>query len=669
MTAHRRTARAVSMIWALGALGAICALLPGCAQPIDDHPAAPGTAIEAPPAALGKPIAARPAATSEDIAARPAATSEGIVARPAAPSEGIAARPAAPSAPELATPAAPKPGWRFEREAIVAAHPLAADAGAALLRAGGSALDAAIGAQLVLGLVEPQSSGIGGGAFLMLWDGRAIQAWDGRETAPAAATESLFIGADGKPLGFAAALVGGRAVGVPGVLRMLEAAHRAHGRLPWARLFEPAIALAERGFAISPRLHHQLANDSFLRSDRAARELFYAADGSALAAGSIVRNPEYAAVLREVASHGTDAFYRGPTARAIVAAVRQHPRNPGLLSEADLAGYAPVLRTAMCTDWQARRVCGMPPPSSGFIAVAQILGITALASERLDTPALENGLPSAAFLHLYAEASRLAFADRNQYVADPAFVAPPAGRWDSLIAPAYLAQRAALIGPRALTSPARPGVPAGAARAWSGDRSAEFPSTSHLVAVDARGQAVSMTSSIEYQFGAHLMVNRGAGLAGGFLLNNQLTDFSFVAEHDGRAVANRVQPGKRPRSSMAPTLVFDRTSGAFVMATGSAGGAAIIHHSAKALLGASWGLAPQAGADLPNFGPLDAGHGPLLLEAGRFPRSTFDALTSLGHEIATSDLPSGVHTLMRSADASAWLAGADPRREGVARGQ
>ena len=511
--------------------------------------------------------------------------------------------------PEIATPLGVKPGWRFERQAIVAAHPLAADAGAQILLAGGSALDAVIAAQFVLGLVEPQSSGIGGGAFLMLWDGRALQAWDGRETAPQAATESLFLDSHGKPLHFTDALVGGRAVGVPGVLRMLEAAHRTQGRLPWAQLFAPAITLAENGFAISPRLYHQLESDPFLRRDPAARELFYAADGSALAPGVIARNPEYAAVLREVAAQGADAFYRGPTAQAIVAAVRRHPANPGLLSAADLAGYKAVRRDAMCTDWGTRRVCGMPPPSSGFIAIAQILGITAIATEHLTTPWFADGLPTPEFLHIYADASRLAFADRNQYVADPAFVAPPAGGWSSLIAPSYLAQRAALIGPHAM-GPARPGVPAGAMAAWGTDQSPEYPSTSQLVAVDAWGQAVAMTSSIEYQFGAHLMVNRGVGLKGGFLLNNQLTDFSFVAEQDGLPVANRVQPGKRPRSSMSPTLVFDRGSGAFVMATGSAGGAAIIHHTAKALLGANWGLSPQAAANLPNFGPLDGQRGP-----------------------------------------------------------
>lgn len=579
--------------------------------------------------------------------------------------------PASADRPELASRFTAKPGWHFERQAIVAAHPLAADAGASILRAGGSALDALIAAQLVLGLVEPQSSGIGGGAFLMLWDGRSVQAWDGRETAPAAATEALFLDREGRPLSFTQALVGGRAVGVPGVLRMLEAAHRKHGRLPWAALFAPAIALAEQGFAISPRLHRQLDGDAFLRLDPVAFALFYTPDGNARPAGARLRNPEYAAVLREIAAYGADAFYRGPVAHAIVAAVRNHPINPGLLNDADLAGYTARQRDPLCTDWSARRVCGMGPPSSGFIAIAQILGITAIATEHLQTRALVNGQPTPDFLHIYSEASRLAFADRNQYVADPDFVAAPAGRWDSLYAPAYLARRAALISPRAM-GPARPGNPTGADLAWATDRSPERPSTSHLAAIDAWGQAVAMTSSVENQFGARLMVNRGAGLEGGFLLNNQLTDFSFVAEHDGLPVANRVQPGKRPRSSMSPTLVFDRASGAFVMATGSAGGAAIIHHTAKALLGAAWGLSPQAAADLPNFGPLSGEGGPLLLETNRFDGATMDALTARGHTLGKSDLPSGVHTLMRAPNAAwpdgGWLAGADPRREGVARG-
>ncbi len=367
-------------------------------------------------------------------------------------------------------------------------------------------------------------------------------------------------------------------------------------------------------------------------------------------------------MLREIAVRGADALHRGPIARAIVEAVRQHAGNPGRLSEADLAGYTPKQRAALCSLWQTLRLCGMPPPSSGALAVAQILGITTIAAQRLPAPAF-TGLPTPAFLHVYTEASRLAFADRNQYVADPDFVAPPAGSWSSLLAPAYLAQRAALIGERTMDR-AQPGVPPGTTLAWAGEANREQPSTSHLSVVDAAGHAVAMTTSIEQQFGARLMVNRGLGLAGGFLLNNQLTDFSFVGERDGRPVANRVQGGKRPRSSMSPMLVFDGATGELLLATGSAGGPAIIHHTAKALLGTAWGLTPQEAANLPNFGSLN---GPTLLERGRFPAATIDALAARGHTVDEQAMTSGVHTLVRR-PAGGWLAGADPRREGSASG-
>jgi gamma-glutamyltranspeptidase/glutathione hydrolase len=585
---------------------------------------------------------------------------------PQAPAGAASAPTLAASRPELGSGSTAKPGWKFHRAAIVAAHPLAADAGARMLRAGGSAVDAAIAAQMVLGLVEPQSSGIGGGGFLVLWDGRTVRAWDGRETAPAAADERLFIDpATGKPLAFAAALVGGRAVGVPGLVRMLEAAHRTQGRLAWAQLFEPAIALAEQGFAVSPRLHHLLAGDPHLRLDAQARALYYAADGAPLPVGAMLRNPEYAAVLREIARGGANALHHGPIATAIVAAVRGHAGNPGLLSEADLAAYRPRERAPLCAVWLQRRLCGMPPPSSGTLAVAQILAITQQAAARLgvDVPLDAQGLPTPAFLHVYSDASRLAFADRNRYVADPDFVPPPAGSWSSLLAPTYIARRAELITQHSLGR-AQPGVPDGATIALVDAVGPEPPSTTHLSVVDGEGSAVVLTSSIEQQFGARLMVNRGLGLAGGFLLNNQLTDFSFVPEQDGRLVANRVQGGKRPRSSMSPLLVFEREGGQLVLATGSAGGAAIIHHTAKALLGEAWGLTPQQAADLPNFGSFN---GPTWLEAGRFPPATLDALRQQGHALETSDLPSGIHSLMRL-PGGGWTAGADPRREGVARG-
>ncbi|WP_336470422.1 gamma-glutamyltransferase family protein [Caldimonas tepidiphila] len=439
--------------------------------------------------------------------------------------------------PELATAAVAQAGWSGTRHAVAAAHPLAAEAGERLLRAGGSALDAAIGAQMVLALVEPQSSGIGGGGFLMHWDGRRVQAYDGRETAPAAADERLFLDAAGRPLPFAEAVVGGRSVGVPGLVRMLELAHRQHGRLPWGALFEPAIGLAEQGFEIGPRLHRQLQDDPHLRQDPLARRFYYRPDGSALPAGTRLRNPELAAILRRIAREGSSALHTGEVAQAIVRAVREHPRHPGTLTLADLAGYRPLEREPLCHDWQAWRLCGMPPPSSGAIAIGQILGLLA---HRPAGQALQAGLPTPQLLHDYSEAARLAFADRALYVADPDFVPAPAGDWRSLLAPAYLAERARLIGEKAMgRAPA--GTPGSAAErtALAPDSSPELPATTHISVIDAAGRAVALTSSIEAQFGARLMVGTGAGRAGGFLLNNQLTGLCCTngSEGAGRGVA------------------------------------------------------------------------------------------------------------------------------------
>jgi gamma-glutamyltranspeptidase/glutathione hydrolase len=558
-------------------------------------------------------------------------------------------------APDFAT--VPSPGWQFARQAVAAAHPLAAEAGLQVLRAGGSAIDAAVAAQLVLGLVEPQASGLGGGAFLLHWDGRRVQAYDGRETAPAAADESLFLDAGGKPLPLGQAIVGGRSVGVPGALRMLEQAHRVHGRLAWRDLFQPAIELAENGFPISARVAAQIERDPHLRLDATARALFYAPDGRAWPAGSRLRNPDYAAVLRDIAAQGADALHRGPLAERIVAVVQGHASNPGRLAASDLERYAAVERAPLCFDWRRYRVCGFPPPGSGAIAIGQMLAL--LDSAPGGKAALKRGLPGAELLHAYTESARLAFADRDAYVADPAFVAAPGGRWESLLEPSYLAQRARLIGERSLGR-ATAGSPAGEPARGSVDVSLEVPATSHLSIVDADGRAVAMTTTIEAQFGSRLMVNSGRGLAGGFLLNNQLTDFSFVASIDGRAVPNRVQPGKRPRSSMSPTLVFERQNMRLVLVTGSPGGAPIIHYTAKTLLGTlAWGLDAQQAVELPNFGSLN---GPTLLEAGRFPAQTIEALKARGHDVREQELTSGAHTLLRAA--GGWSGGADPRRDG-----
>ncbi len=568
-----------------------------------------------------------------------------------------------PDQPEAASGYTEKPGWSARRFAVAAANPLATDAGYQVLKAGGTAIDAAVAVQMVLTLVEPQSSGIGGGAFLLHWDGRRIEALDGRETAPAAADERLFLTAEGKPLAFHDAVVGGRSVGVPGTLRMLEQAHRRHGKLPWAQLFAPAIRLAEEGFRVSPRLNTLLKTEQHLKKDPTAARYFYKPDGDPRDVGMVVRNPALAAVLRQVAERGADAFYTGTVAQSVVDKVQQHPSNPGRLALADLSGYQPRQREALCTEWRSYRLCGFPPPSSGHIAIAQILGIMDRAP-KVATPVVD-GLPGVDLLHTYTEAARLAFADRAQYVADPDFVQPPAGSWRSLLDDGYLRERAALIGPQSMKT-ARPGTPRGSSVALAPQPDQPEYGTSHISIVDAHGNAIAMTTTIEDQFGARQMVDGGTGLSGGFLLNNELTDFSFVpADAQGTPIANRVQPGKRPRSSMSPTLVFDKATGELVMSAGSPGGALIIHYTAKALLGTlDWGLNAQQAISLPNFGSTN---GPTLLEEKRFPAATVEALKARGHEVREMNMTSGLQGIQRTRDG--WFGGADPRREGIVKGE
>ena len=566
-------------------------------------------------------------------------------------------------APEPASGLTAKPGWAVERFAVAAANPLATEAGYRILKAGGSALDAAIAVQLVLTLVEPQSSGIGGGAYLLHWDGERVVAFDGRETAPAGVDENLFLKADGTPMDFLQAVNGGRAVAVPGVLKMLEQAHREHGKLPWESLFQSAITLAEDGFEVSPRLHALLARDPLLRDNPQAAAFYYQADGTPLPVGHRLRNPALAALLREVAEQGSAAFYGGRNAQALVEQVSQHPHNPGRLTLADLDGYTPRQLQPMCTLWQQRyRVCGFPPPSSGHITQMQILGMLEQLSP---LAALDLGLPSADFLHRYSEAARLAYADRAQYLADPDYVPAPAGDWNSLLAPAYLKSRAALIGERSMGT-AEAGDPGALPIAFAAQPEQPEYGTSHISIVDGHGNALAMTSSIEQAFGSRLLNDGGSGLPGGYLLNNELTDFSFTPrDAQGRPVANRVEAGKRPRSSMNPTLVFDAHSQQLLASIGAPGGSAIIHYTAKTLLGLyGWGLDAQRAIDLPNFGNFN---GPTVLEAGRFPASTIKALEARGHQVRESALTSGLQALQRT-DAG-WYGGADPRREGVVMGE
>ncbi|MGZ9740753.1 gamma-glutamyltransferase [Pseudomonas sp. GNP012] len=555
-----------------------------------------------------------------------------------------------------------------EKFMAAAANPLAAEAGREMLRRGGSAIDAAIAMQAVLTLVEPQSSGIGGGALIVLWDGKAVRTYDGRETAPAGATEKLFLQANGQPMGFTQAQIGGRSVGTPGVLRALELAHQKHGRLPWAQLFEPAIRLAEQGFAISPRLHQLIAADSSMPRSPEMMAYFRNADGSPKAVGTHLKNPALAAVFKRIAHEGPDALYKGPVAEEIAAKVQGHA-NPGSLSLTDLANYQAKERAPLCTDYKRWQVCGMPPPSSGGIAVAQILG-TLQALEARDkrlalaplkpvkTTAPAGSEPDPQAVHLISEAERLAYADRAQYLADSDFVPVPV---KGLVDPAYLASRAALIGERSMGT-AKPGTPPGIQVAYAPDRSPLRISTSQVVAVDDAGGAVSMTTTIESAFGSHIMVQ-------GFMLNNEMTDFSFIPEENGQKVANRVEPGKRPRSSMAPTLIFDRQSGEFLATVGSPGGSQIIEYVAKSTIGLlDWNLDAQAAINLPNFGSRN---GPTELEQGQFSPALIQALKDKGHSVSEIDMTSGTQAIARVKDAqgkASLTGGADPRREGQALG-
>lgn len=567
-----------------------------------------------------------------------------------------------PPAPEASSGYTTKPGWATERFAVAAANPLATEAGYRILKAGGSAMDAAVAVQMVLTLVEPQSSGLGGGAFLLHWDGEQVTALDGRETAPAAANEALFLNADGSPMDFQEAVVGGRSVGVPGTVRMLEHAHQQHGKLPWRDLLQPAIQLADEGFDISPRLHSLLLSDPALRENPPAAAFYYQPDGSPWPVGHRLRNPALAALLKDIAARGSDAFYTGANARALVVQVNTHPSNPGRITLSDLEGYQPRQRDAICTLWQKRyQVCGFPPPSSGHITQMQILGML----EKLPPfQPLDQGVPSADFLHRYTEASRLAYADRAKYLADPDFVPVPGRTWNSMLAPAYLKQRAALIGPRSMGT-AEPGEPGEMPIAFASQAEQPEYGTSHISIVDAEGNALAMTTTIEQAFGSRLLNDGGTGLAGGYLLNNELTDFAFEPyDAMGRPVANRVEPNKRPRSSMSPTLVFDAVGDRFLASVGSPGGAAIIHFTAKTLLGMyDWGLDAQRAIDLPNFGSFN---GPTVLEAGRFPASTVQSLKDRGHVINETEMTSGLQAIQRTD--SGWFGGADPRREGVVMG-
>ena len=553
--------------------------------------------------------------------------------------------------PEAASGTTPKSLVVADRHMVVAAEPLAAEAGRAILRQGGSAADAAIATELVLGLVEPQSSGLGGGAFLVYWDAktRSLATFDGREAAPAAAKPDRFM-RNGKPMPFETAVLSGLSVGVPGLLRTLEAVHKKYGKLPWASLFAPAIKLAENGFPVSPRLNVLLKESRAEKFSPAAQAYFFDENGKPPEQGELLKNPRYAETLKAIAERGADAFYSGPIADAIVKAVGQASSIPGDMTHADLSGYVAKERDPICVEYRSRQVCGMGPPSSGELSVGTVLKLIEPFPQVQGAAALMA--PPA--LHIIAEAEKLAFADRNRYIADPNYIAVPSGLTDDK----YLAGRRRLISLTKSMEKAEPGLPPGLAKKTFGkDFTNEVPGTTQVSIIDDDGNALSMTATIESAFGSHLW-------AAGFLLNNELTDFSFrpVDDH-GLAVANAVAGGKRPRSSMAPTIVLD-SQGAPEIVTGSPGGSQIILYVVKSLVAMlDWGLDPQQAAALPNFGSQG---GPFLIEYS--PTYIWPAfeLTSYGHAITNMTMTSGVHTIMRKN--GRLEGGADPRREGVALG-
>jgi gamma-glutamyltranspeptidase/glutathione hydrolase len=515
---------------------------------------------------------------------------------------------------------------------VAAAHPLAVEAGYAVLKRGGTAVDAAIAVQMMLGLAEPSASGIGGGAFMLHWSekNQTLQTYDGRETAPAAARSDRFLKEDRSPMEFSEAVTSGKSVGVPGVLRMLELAHKQHGKLPWKGLLQPAIRAAEEGFPLSPRQHVFLERDAFLRDDPQARALFYDADGRAKPVGARIVNPLYAATLRTVSFEGVDAFYRGPIAADIVRAVRSHVK-PGDMTEADLASYKALERDPLCGPYRVWVICSMAPPSAGGVALLQMFGL-------LERKQFARVAPqSEAAVHLFTEASRLAFSDRGRYLGDGDFVFVPLTK---LLSAGYLDERARLITERALHIAPPAGFESG---------------TSHIVVVDAEGNVVSMTATIESIFGSRIMVR-------GFLLNNELTDFDFLPEKQ-----NSVEPGKRPRSSMAPVIVFG-ADGGVRLAAGSAGGSAIINYVAKTLAATlDWNLDIQAAVAAPNLGNRS---GPTEIERGSAYEAMAGALRERGHDVRFIDMTSGSHGIERVVGPSAggWRGGADPRREGLAKG-
>ncbi len=534
-----------------------------------------------------------------------------------------------------------------KHEMVAAANPLAAEAGLEILRAGGSAVDAAIAVQMVLNLVEPESSGIGGGAFMLVFEPKtkAVISFDGRELAPASATPGMFLGADGKARPKLQAVPGGLSVGVPGVVAMLEMAHEKYGKLPWARLFAPAIRAAENGFPVGPKLARTIARWPQMRDMPDIRRTFYHSDGTPFKEGEILKEPELAASLRAIADGGAKAFYSGKIAHQIVDAVQDAPRNPGGMTLADLAGYRAKERPPVCGDYRQWRVCSMGPPSSGGIAIVQILGMLQ------HFPASELQPNTLSEAHLFTQASRLAYADRAKYLADSDVIDVPVR---GLLDKGYIASRAAAIDPNKDMGKATAGNPPEKHADYSPQVSPVLHGTSHMTIVDRQGMVVSMTTSVEFVFGAEIM-------AGGFLLNNTLTDFSMQPEIDGQLVANAPAPGKRPLSAMSPTIVLDK-DGNFLLSVGSPGGPAIIDYVAQTLVAMlDGGLTPQKAIDLPRQLNLN---GPTRLEQSPANDLLVSGLKAMGHDVTVQGGEgSGLHGIEKIK--GGYIGGADPRRDGV----
>ena len=548
--------------------------------------------------------------------------------------------------PEAATGYQSKKAVYGKEFMIAAANPYASYAGFTILEQGGSAVDAAIAVQLVLTLVEPQSSGIGGGTFMLHWDNKRkeMTTFDGRETAPSAATNELFLDKQSKPLKWIDAVVGGRSVGVPGVMATFKKAHDKYGKLPWATLFEQAITLAENGFVVSPRLE-KLLSINFNPGIYKLAEInqYFFPNGESLKAGDILVNKKLARVYRSLAKDGVDVFYQGWIAKRIVDTVQHSKIAPGLLSMKDMAAYQAKEKSPVCGPYREFTLCGMAPPSSGGVAVIQILA-------QLQRFHLANyPVNSAQAIHLYTQSSRLAFADRNRYMADTDYVSVPVA---GLLSPDYLAKRSALINPIKDMSKAYAGIPE-KAMAFIDGNTIERPSTSHLSIIDAQGNAISMTSSIENAFGSALMVE-------GFILNNQLTDFSFIPKKSDELLANRVQANKRPRSSMAPMMIFNKDK-SLKLLVGSPGGSRIINYVSQTIIGVlDWQLNPQEAINLPKITNRNY---VTTLERGTTAQALQPILEAKGHTVHIRDLNSGLHAIELTK--SGLVGGADPRREGV----